>query len=77
MTSALGQRAAPTERLVRQPMMAKRDSPHMIEATLANDPTLRTDPAEPMLPTLRTEPTDPMDSTEFVDPMLSIELRER
>lgn len=58
-------------------MTANRDRPDITEAMLATEPIDRTDAAEPMLPTLRTDPTEPIDSSELVDPMLSIELRER
>ena len=49
----------------------------MIDSMLANEPIDRTEPAEPMLPMLNTDPTEPIEQNELVDPMLSIEFRDR
>jgi hypothetical protein len=71
------QPALPTPRCDRHAITDSRDAADSTLARLANDPMDRIDIADPMLATLRTEPTEPIESAEFVDPMLSTELRER
>lgn len=58
-------------------MIDRREAADITDRMLTKDPTDSTDPADPMLPMLSTEPTEPIDRNELVEPMLSIELRER
>lgn len=60
----------------RQDRIANLDAPDSALATLAKEPTERTEAKEPMLPIDSAEPIDPMDNTEPVEPMDSSESRE-